>query len=166
MLRLAATRSARWQHANRGLEIANRELRRSNEDLEHFAYAASHDLQEPLRMILIFSQLLQESATDKLDETRARGNRTRVVSAATRMNQLIHDVLDYSKSGRPAGSWKVVDLDQLVLLTTATLQQNIEESGAKVEVKSPLPAVLGDESQLGQVVSKIYCSNALKLRSA
>jgi signal transduction histidine kinase len=151
-------------HANQELETANRELRRSNEDLEIFAYAASHDLQEPLRMISIFTQLIKSSAEHKLDAGE-RENLERVITAANRMNRLIHDVLDYSKSGRTPGSWKVVDLSKVVTQITMSLRQKIAESNATVEVEGSLPSVLGDESQLGQVFQNLI-SNSLKYASA
>ena len=161
MLRLQEAERA-LTHANRQLEIANRELVRSNADLAHFAFAASHDLQEPLRTISIFSEMVEASARAKLDE-REREHFRRVISSAARMRALISDLLAYSQIGREAVTTSVVNLDEVVTWAISNLREGIEESAARIEMEKKLPAVLGDFSQLVQVFQNLI-SNALKYR--
>ncbi len=163
MLRLHGAERA-LAHANRELEIANRELQRSNGDLEHFAFAASHDLQEPLRMISIFAEMIQERTASKLDAVE-RENLNHVIGAAARMKRLIDDLLAYSKASRTANSWSVIELGHVVERTIKTLQQQIADREATIEVEGELPSVLGDEVQLGQVFQNLL-SNALKYARA
>lgn len=151
-------------HANRQLEITNSELMRSNADLSHFAFAASHDLQEPLRTISIFSEILQERLHGRLDENE-REHFERVISSAARMRGLISDLLAYSQVGREAIAKTVVNLNAVIAWATTNLREGIQESGATVEVAEELPDVLGDFSQLGQVFQNLI-SNALKYRLA
>ena len=98
LLRLHHAERALTQ-ANRQLEILNKELQRSNQDLQQFAFAASHDLQEPLRTISTFSQLLEREFGDQLNE-KQRGYFQRVAAGASRMSVLIRDLLAYSQAGR------------------------------------------------------------------
>ena len=145
---------------NRGLEHANVELARSNAELEQFAYLASHDLQEPLRKVASYTQLLQRRYQGRLDAD-ADEFIGYVVDGATRMQQLIADLLTYSRAGRRALDVQAVDLTAVVDAALADLQLRVEETGARVEVPRPLPAVAGDAGMLRQVLQNLL-DNALK----
>ncbi len=149
-------------HANRQLAIANKELARSNEDLAHFAFVASHDLQEPLRTISIYTELLQQSTDARLTETE-RGHFERVTTSAARMRALVSDLLAYSQVGRRAITQTEVKLGVVVDWAVTNLKEAIQESGAQIVIAENLPTVLGDFSSLGQVFQNLI-SNSLKYR--
>jgi PAS domain S-box-containing protein len=136
-------------------------LARSNEALQQFAYVASHDLQEPLRMVSSYLQLLEQRYKDKLDED-AREFIGFAVDGAKRMQALIHDLLAYSRAGQPEVDHGQVDLNEVVRQVLDDLALTIEENGARVSV-GPLPTVQGAPGQLGQVFQNLL-SNALKFR--
>ena len=138
------------------------DLQRSNAELEQFAYVASHDLQEPLRKVASFCQLLQRRYADGLDE-RAGQYIEYAVDGATRMQTLINDLLAFSRVGRLHSGTATVDLEALFARTADALSIAVEESGATV-THDPLPAVSGDPTQLGIVFQNLL-SNALKFRS-
>ncbi|WP_434100920.1 sensor histidine kinase [Streptomyces parvulus] len=137
------------------------ELKRSNEELEQFAYIASHDLQEPLRKVSSFSQLLQRRYGDQLDD-RARQYIDYAVDGANRMQVLISDLLAFSRIGRIHDSEESVDLSDLVDATLESLSISIEESGARV-TRDNLPTVTGDATQLGMLWQNLL-TNAIKFR--
>lgn len=142
------------------LQETNRELARSNADLEQFAYLASHDLQEPLRMVSTFVDKLAKSVGDDLDERTAKYVEF-AVDGAERMSDLIDGLLQYSRAGRaPADT---VDMDLGVALdgVLSTLERRIDEQGATVVVQPDLPWVRGNELLVGQVLQNLM-SNALK----
>lgn len=149
--------------ARERLDAQAGELRRSNAELEQFAYVASHDLQEPLRKVASFCQLLQRRYADQLDD-RAVQYIDFAVDGANRMQTLIHDLLAFSRVGRLHTDNETVDLEELFSRTTDALSIAIEESGAQV-THDPLPAVSGDATQLGMLLQNLV-SNALKFRSA
>jgi PAS domain S-box-containing protein len=134
-------------------------LARSNESLQQFAYVASHDLQEPLRMVSSYLQLLDRRYKDKLDDD-AREFIAFAVDGAKRMQALIHDLLAYARAGQPHGVQVEVDLHEIVRQVLEDLALVIEETGAQVSV-GPLPVVYGSPGQLGQVLQNLL-SNALK----
>jgi signal transduction histidine kinase len=146
--------------ANRRLERANAELARSNAELEQFAYLASHDLQEPLRKIASYSQLVQRRYRGRLDDD-ADEFLAYAADGATRMQQLITDLLTYSRAGRLELDLGPVDLDRLLRSVLADLQLLIDETRAVVEVPRPLPAVEGDEGLLRLLLQNLL-DNALK----
>jgi signal transduction histidine kinase len=145
--------------ATAGLARQAEELARSNDDLEQFAYVASHDLQEPLRKVSGFCQLLQMRYADQLDE-RANEYIHYAVDGAKRMQDLINDLLSFSRVGRTAESFEPVDLDELADQAVEVLGPAIEESGATVRV-GDLPEVQGDRRLLGATLQNLI-SNALK----
>ncbi|WP_170134972.1 PAS domain S-box protein [Acuticoccus kandeliae] len=144
-------------------ELARRtlDLERSNADLEQFAYIASHDLQEPLRMVASFTQLLSDRYKGQLDE-RADKYIHFAVDGAKRMQQLINDLLIYSRVGSEAKPLAPVDLSHVWMIVAAELSGLIEDAGAEVTA-GPLPVVLADQAQLTRLLQNLL-SNALKFR--
>lgn len=137
------------------------ELRRSNEDLQQFAYMASHDLQEPLRMITSYMQLLERRYKGRIDE-KANTYIHYAVDGANRMRGLIDDLLSYSRANTNAQVLDRVDLGTLMQRAVHVLRRTIDETGGHV-TWDRLPVVYGDETQLTQVLQNIL-SNALKYR--
>lgn len=135
------------------------DLRRSNEELERFAYVASHDLQEPLRMVASYTQLLARRYEGQLDE-RADKYIRYAVDGAERMKALIQDLLEYSRVGTRGNPPEPVDPDQVLQNVLDDLQLTIEATGARVSVE-PLPEVVADPVQLRQVFQNLI-ENALK----
>jgi len=144
-------------------ELAERmeELRRSNAELEQFAYVASHDLQEPLRMVSSFTQLLRRRYEGQLDET-ADEFIGYAVDGANRMQALINALLEYSRVGTRGRPLAPVDTAAVFQAALANLRNAVGESGAEV-VAGELPTVLGDEVQLMQLFQNLI-SNAIKFR--
>ncbi len=136
------------------------ELARSNTDLEQFAYVASHDLQEPLRMVVAYTQLLSERYRGKLDEN-ADKFLGYASEGAIRMQVLIKDLLAFSRVGRN-GTSGAVDCNAVVDEVLQTLASSIQESGAVV-TRADLPAVWADRTQVAQVFQNLI-GNALKFR--
>ena len=145
------------------LQEAEADLRRSNTELEQFAYVASHDLQEPLRKVASFCQLLQQRYGGQLD-ARADQYIGFAVDGATRMQDLINDLLAFSRVGRLEQQPQTeVDTDALVARARADLERAIEENDATVVVEGPLPTVHGDPSLLRTVFQNLI-GNAIKFR--
>lgn len=140
---------------------AQEELARSNCDLEQFAYVASHDLQEPLRMVATYTQLLAERYQEKLDETADKYIHY-AVDGALRMQTLIHDLLAFSRVGRPGIDPRVIECSAVLETALKNLGAAIQESGAEI-VAGSLPAVLADRSQLLQLFQNLV-GNAIKFR--
>ncbi|WP_329182952.1 sensor histidine kinase [Actinacidiphila glaucinigra] len=149
------------EQARHQLDERAADLKRSNAELEQFAYVASHDLQEPLRKVSSFTQLLQRRYADQLDE-RADQYIAFAVDGANRMQTLINDLLTFSRVGRVHNEHRLVELEPLVEDTLSTLSISIEESGATIS-HDALPAVVGDTTQLGMLWQNLI-SNAIKFR--
>ena len=147
--------------AKETLEATAAELRRSNEELEQFAYIASHDLQEPLRMVASYTQLLERRYAAQLDEG-AREFIGYAVDGAKRMQQFITGLLRYSRVGTEARVLEAVNLEEVFQAAIANLRISIEESGAQVK-SGALPVVWGDPRQLIQLFQNLI-GNALKFR--
>jgi len=137
------------------------ELARSNADLEQFAYVASHDLQEPLRMVAAYTQLLAERYRGKLDD-QADKYIHYAVDGATRMQSLIQDLLAFSRVGRQETAVKSTDCNEIVEQAIENLRTAIQESGAVV-THGPLPRLMATGSQLQQVFQNLV-GNAIKFR--
>lgn len=144
--------------SNQALETANSDLTRSNQNLEQFAYIASHDLQEPLRKIQQFGDLLSNRFTDSGGE--ALLYLERMQSAARRMSLLIKDLLAFSWIATSQVIARPVALNQVIDQVVEDLSVVIEESGAQIAV-DPLPTVSGDRSQLSQLFQNLL-GNAIK----
>ncbi|WP_327232964.1 CHASE3 domain-containing protein [Streptomyces sp. NBC_01317] len=149
--------------AQASLATQAEELRRSNSELEQFAYVASHDLQEPLRKVASFCQLLERRYAENLDD-RGRQYIAFAVDGANRMQGLISDLLGFSRIGRLLTEHVDVDLDELFDRTVDSLGLAIEESGSVV-THDPLPVLQGEKTQLGMLLQNLI-GNAVKFRSA
>jgi light-regulated signal transduction histidine kinase (bacteriophytochrome) len=140
-----------------------RELARSNQDLQQFAYVASHDLQEPLRTVSSFCDLLEKKATGKLDDSSEKYLR-HIVDGTERMQVMVNALLAYAKvesQGKPLSPVKLSDsLNQAL----SSLSKLIDDSGAHIDA-GDLPEVLGDSTQLSIVFQNLI-SNAIKYRSS
>jgi signal transduction histidine kinase len=155
---LDASRSAR-----EALAEQTEELRRSNAELEQFAYVASHDLQEPLRKVAAFCQLLEKRYGDQLDERGAEYIGF-AVDGAKRMQVLINDLLTFSRVGRLNATNTEVDLNAALDNALGNVSTALEESGAEVaRPTEPLPAVYGDPTLLAMVWQNLI-GNAVKFR--
>ncbi len=141
------------------LEARTAEFERSNAELERFAYVASHDLQEPLRKIVGFSELLEARYGDRFDED-GKEFLTYVVDGAQRMQQLIKDLLAYSRAGRATPAFTRVDLDATIAGILDMLEWALADAGARVTVAA-MPTVWGDAGQLTEIVTNLV-SNAIK----
>ncbi len=158
-IRFEHERLAEEQRLRVQVDERNVALERSNESLREFAYIASHDLQEPLRTIASFTELLQKRYAGRLDAD-ADEFIGFVVDGAKRMQQLIDDVLEYSRVSTHGKPLVPVDLDAVARRAVANLRASIEERGADVVI-GPLPRVMGDEIQLGQLLQNLI-GNSLK----
>ena len=154
------------QDANSKLESRVEErtadLRRSNQDLEQFAYVASHDLQEPLRMVSSYTQLLSRRYTGKLDSD-ADEFIGFAVDGAKRMQGLINDLLIYSRAGRADGVYEKIDAAEVVGEALRNLGDRLESSNGEVTL-GELPNIVADRQQLVSIFQNLL-SNSIKYRS-
>ncbi|MFX1418958.1 MAG: ATP-binding protein, partial [Promethearchaeota archaeon] len=137
-------------------------LRRSNEDLQQFAYVASHDLQEPLRAIVSFSQLLEDKYQDKIDMN-GKEYIHFITDGAKKMNTLIKDLLLYSRITTHAKPSKIVDIKMVLEDALYNLQEAIKESGTVITYDK-MPILKVDKTQFIQLFQNLL-SNAIKFRS-
>jgi PAS domain S-box-containing protein len=160
---IVAQRTTELAHANEALVKSNKELGRSNSNLEEFAYAASHDLKEPIRKIQFFSDRLKKELAEQLTQ----GQQTvfeRMEHAAERMGKLIDDLLLYSHISRGGTDLETVDLNKKVALVLEDLELEIDEKRATVTADK-LPAIKGYRRQLQQLFQNLI-GNALKYHKA
>jgi len=150
------------KHAEIELREAHEELKRSNAELEQFAYVASHDLQEPLRMVSSYTQLLLRRFGDKFDGD-SREFMGYIVDGAARMKQLIEDLLAYSRVGTKGKEFREVAVEEALLRAVSNLRAAIQETSAAVTWDA-LPTVMADDTQLAQLFQNLI-GNALKFRS-
>jgi len=143
----------------RKLEKFMEELQRSNTELEQFAYIASHDLQEPLRKIQAFGDRLLEKYGNSIDE-RGKDYMLRMQSAANRMQEMINDLLSYSRVTTRPNPFTETDLNAVVKEAVSDLEARIDKENGKVEI-SKLPVIKGDRVQLRQLITNIV-GNGLK----
>jgi len=139
------------------------DLARSNQDLEQFAYVASHDLQEPLRMVATYTELLGERYRGKLDADADKYIHY-AVDGALRMQKLVQDLLTFSRVGRQYLSLRSTDCNAVLQTALTNLEAAIRESGAVVE-PAQLPVVMAGESELVQVFQNLI-GNAVKFHGS
>ena len=151
------------RHAHDELSRKADELARSNEELQQFAYVASHDLQEPLRMISSYVQLLERRYGTMFDAD-AKEFMEFVVDGATRMKRLIEDLLAYSRVGTRGREIRLTECEAVLQRALVNLRAAIDASGATITY-DPLPSVIADGSQLVQLFQNLI-GNAIKFRSA
>lgn len=152
-------RTAELAQANEGLSNLAEKLRRSNKELEQFAFIASHDLQEPLRKIESFGQLLDARARQKLDKSE-RDYLQRMRNAAIRMRVMVDDLLALSQIGFRGKPFEEVGLNQVISSVLADLDFQIEQLDAEITV-GDLPPITGDPTQIRQLIQNLI-SNSLK----
>lgn len=140
----------------------NAQLRQSNVELEQFAYVASHDMREPLRMVANYAALLEEHCEGELDET-AQRYLHHVSQGAMRMQQMIGDLLTYSRVDPQGQPLTPTPLDPVLRMVAALYRDPLQECGGELTWKE-MPIVLGDDVQLGQVFQNLI-GNAIKFRS-
>lgn len=143
------------------LEQKNKELTQINQELENFAYVASHDLQEPLRTITSFIQILEKKYSNKLDKNGLQFMGF-VVEGAKRMQTLIHDLLEYSRINRFNNAYEKVDLNDIFTTVNRVLKEKIESYDALV-MSENLPTIYGSKLQLTQMFQNLI-DNAIKFR--
>ena len=151
------------KQAEEGLNRSLDDLKRSNRDLEHFAYVASHDLQEPLRMVSSYVQLLAKRYKGRLDDDADEFIKY-AADGAQRMQVLINDLLSFSRIRTHGKAFAEVDCEALITTLHDDLQIAITEKGGLI-THDPLPTVMGDRSQLAHLLQNLL-SNSLKFRSA
>jgi len=156
-----AERTAEIGAANEALIRTNDELRRSNRELQEFAYVASHDLQEPLRKIRTFADLLREEYREQVDE-QGRHYLDRMHQAASRMSRLISDLLTFSRVATKARPFEPVALDDVLREALEDLDMLVQEAGADVQAE-PLPRIEADPMQMRQLFQNLV-GNAVKFR--
>ncbi|MER7639042.1 MULTISPECIES: ATP-binding protein [unclassified Streptomyces] len=149
------------EEARLRLDAQSADLQRSNAELEQFAYVASHDLQEPLRKISSFTQLLQRRYGDQLDD-RADQYIDYAVDGANRMQVLINDLLDFSRVGRVHHLQEDLDLNSVMRQTLSSLSVSVEETGAVI-TRDELPTLTADPTQMGMLWQNLI-GNAVKFR--
>jgi light-regulated signal transduction histidine kinase (bacteriophytochrome) len=144
------------------LEMADAELRRSNDELKRFASVVSHDLQEPLRMVTTYMQLLKRDLGSSLTKDQCE-YLDYAIDGGKRMSELIRDLLAYSRVSAGPVKTELVDLNEIVAAVKKDLKAMIEESGATI-VSSALPTIRAEPLQIRQLFQNL-CSNAIKYRS-
>jgi light-regulated signal transduction histidine kinase (bacteriophytochrome) len=152
------------EERTRELMRSNGALRQSNDDLNQFAYAASHDLQEPLRMVSLYSQMLQKKYQEGLDAD-SKQMFGFVVGGANRMETLLKDLLTYSQTGSSSeGPAQPVDCEKAIQKVLLNLQVSIQQNGASVTWDA-LPTIHAHEIRLVQLFQNLI-GNAIKYRSS
>ena len=151
--------TAESKRDKQNLQKANEDLARSNSELERFAYVASHDLQEPLRMVTSYLQLLERRYKARLDGD-ALEFINYAVDGSNRMKTLINDLLAYSRVGTHSKEHIPTDLEAVLGRVLQILQTSMEEANAQI-THDPLPVVMGDEGQLEQLFQNLV-GNAIK----
>ncbi|HEY9742022.1 MAG TPA: CHASE3 domain-containing protein [Coleofasciculaceae cyanobacterium] len=152
---------ARVQERTAELKEANTNLLSSNQELEQFAYVASHDLQEPLRAVNSYAQLITRKYQGNLD-AKADKYLGYIMEGATRMQQLINDLLEFSRVGTRGKSLELTDCEAVLSQVLANLKVAIAESHVII-THDPLPTLMGDETQLMQLLQNLI-ANAIKFR--
>jgi PAS domain S-box-containing protein len=166
ILKIFAARAAaelERQQAEALLKQQKEDLARSNAELQQFAYVASHDLQEPLRMVTSYLELLERRYKGQLDD-KADQFIGYAVDGAVRMQALINALLSYSRIGTKEPTWQSVDCELLLQEVLTNLQVTIDQNQAII-THDPLPSVIADRTQLAQLFQNLI-SNGIKFRQA
>ena len=151
---------AQLREKHERLARANAELSGKNRELDEFTYVVSHDLQEPIRTLIAFSDFLQRDCGDKLDDA-GREHLKFIVEASRRMRSLIRDLLTLGRAGRVAGDPEAVELAPLIEQIRRDMCELIRTRGAAVRVVGDLPTLWGDRDRIGQLFANLI-SNGLK----
>src|SRR4029077_15016523 len=151
---------AELHEKNHRLAQANEELSRKNHELDEFVHVVSHDLQEPLRTLIAFSDFLLKDYGDRLEPEGQEFVRY-LVEASRRMRAMIHGMLNLSRAGKVIGDFHEVDLEDLVAVVKTDLGELIRSKNAEVRVIGPLPTVWGDRDRIGQLLANLI-TNGLK----
>ncbi|MBF0416330.1 MAG: response regulator [Magnetococcales bacterium] len=151
------------QKLERLVEVRTRDLQRSNQDLQQFAYAASHDLQEPLRQITGYVQLLEKRYRNALDE-KAEKYIDYITDGVRHMQALITSLLSYSRVGTQGGDFALVDIEEVLTRSLTFLRPAIRDTGATV-TSDPLPTIHADATQMVQLFQNLI-GNAIKFQDS
>lgn len=149
------------KQSEKKLKETLKDLERSNKELEQFAYVASHDLQEPLRTVASFCQLLEKRYKEQLDD-KAQGYINYAVDGAKRMQVMIDDLLSYARGGKKDVERTSVDLNAVLKKIIFDLDISIKETGATIRI-APLPVVIANTTQMTQLFLNLL-TNAIKFR--
>jgi light-regulated signal transduction histidine kinase (bacteriophytochrome) len=151
---------AALKEKNEHLARTNEELSRKNREMDEFAYVVSHDLQEPLRTLIAFSDFLLKDYGDRLDANGQEYVRY-LVEASRRMRALIHGLLHLSRAGKVTGDFEPVNLEEVVDVVKADLGELVRSRGAEIRTSGPLPTLWGDRARIGQLIANLV-GNGLK----
>ncbi len=151
---------AELQAKNQSLAAANEELSRKNKELDEFTYVVSHDLQEPLRTLIAFSDFLMKDYGDCLDEPGKEYVRY-LVDASRRLRSLIQDLLALSRAGKVTGDFAPVALGEVADIILSDFSELIRSRGAEIVIDPDLPVIWGDRDRIGQLLGNLV-GNALK----
>ncbi len=154
------TLEAELKVKNERLAQANGELSRKNKELDEFTYVVSHDLQEPLRTLIAFSDFLMRDQADKLDDEGKEFVRY-LVEASRRLRSLIQDLLALSRAGKVTGEFAPVNLDEVVAIIEADHAELLRTRGGEILRDPPLPTIWGDRDRVGQLLANLV-GNGLK----
>ncbi len=152
--------AAELERNNQQLALANEELSIKNKELDEFTYVVSHDLQEPLRTLIAFSDFLRQDYKDRL-EGEGLEFLGYLTDASKRMRALIQDLLNLSRAGKVTKEFRAVELASVLQTLRADLAELIRSKGAELRIADDLPTVWGDRDRLGQLFSNLI-SNGLK----
>jgi len=150
----------RLKHQAQALACANTELRRSNKELDDFAYIASHDLKEPLRGLHNYATFLLEDYHDALDDE-GRFKLATLVRLTQRMEALINSLLYYSRLGRVDLAFGEIDLNTTVASVLESLAIPLQEAGVEIRLPTPLPTLRCDKARIGEIFANLL-TNAMK----
>jgi light-regulated signal transduction histidine kinase (bacteriophytochrome) len=142
------------------LAQTNDELSQKNRELDEFVYVVSHDLQEPLRTLIAFSDFLLRDYGDHLAPEGQEFVRY-LVDASRRMRAMIHGLLNLSRAGKVIGEFEIVELEDLVTVIRTDLGELLRSKGAQLQIAGPLPKILGDRDRIGQLLINLI-SNGIK----
>src|SRR4051794_14862865 len=151
---------AELKEMNEHLAQTNEELSRKNREMDEFAYVVSHDLQEPLRTLIAFSDFLLRDYGEQLGANGQEYLRY-LVEASRRMRALIHGLLNLSRAGKVTGEFVPVNLEEVLSVVKADLNELIRSKGAEIRATGPLPTLWGDRVRIGQLLSNLV-TNGLK----